>query len=57
MGITIEDDLNEVHFKGEIVEIKDHDEVFFENCKDSKVDLAIIILPDNGPSGLLYLNE
>ena len=53
MGISIKNDLNEVHFKGDIVEIADHDEEFFEQCQGSDVALAIIILPDNGGSGLL----
>ncbi len=52
MGISIKDDLNEEHFNGEIVNILDHDEDFFDQCKGSKVDLAIIILPDTGSSGL-----
>ena len=54
MGISIKNDLNEEHFKGDIVDISDHDEGFFEQCQGSEVDLAIIILPDTGGSGSLY---
>ena len=53
MGISIKNDLNEEHFKGDIVDISDHDEGFFEQCQGSEVDLAIIILPDTGGSGSL----
>jgi len=50
MGISIKNDLNEEHFNGDIVDISDHDEGFFEQCQGSDVDLAIIILPDTGGS-------
>lgn len=56
MGISIKNDLNEEHFNGDIVDISDHDEGFFEQCQGSDVDLAIIILPDTGGSGSLLYN-